>query len=292
MRAHTGCYSCLINQAERLMDTASLSPEQSREMIREVMKVLSTADMDVPVPYLGRINQETMNRLLENPDPYREIKQQENQAALDILPRLRDEVTTCSDPLERALMYSAMGNLIDHGTPGGRKDSGALAPGSNDIIDTGTYNQFTSALASSPNLFIIGDNAGEIVLDVLLLEQVQKQFDIQLTYSVRGKPVINDATREDAAVAGIDTLARVIDTGDNTPGIDLSRSSKEFIAALGEADVILAKGQGNFETLFDEDISGFVKPDAVIFFLFKVKCQRVANFTGITMGRTAFIKRV
>ncbi|NMB63322.1 MAG: DUF89 family protein [Spirochaetes bacterium] len=144
------------------------------------------------------------------------------------------------------------------------------------------------AISSSQKILYIADNAGEIVADKLLMEHLPVE---KITCVVRGNPVINDATMEDAQSIGLNAIVRVITTGDSTPGINLSRCSKEFLYELSQADMVILKGQGNFETMIDAPLEGIVKKDVKMFFIFKVKCLPVAWFIHRCLGDSAFILR-
>jgi hypothetical protein len=127
---------------------------------------------------------------------------------------------------------------------------------------------------------ILGDNAGEIALDTILVGLLQER-GCTVTYVVRGSPIINDATLEDAREVGMIELCKVVSSGVDTPGTVLSRCSQDFLASFNRSPVILSKGQGNLEALSDE-CSG-------IFYALKVKCPVVADMTGLGVGQSALI---
>jgi len=139
------------------------------------------------------------------------------------------------------------------------------------------YQEFKYALNNAESILYLGDNTGEIVFDKLLIEELSNMLpDVKITYVVRDKPVINDALMEDAVSCGLDKIVDVISSGCDAPGTILDLCSKEFLKLYESAELIISKGQGNFETLADEK-----RP---IFFLFKVKCPVIANHTGFNLG--------
>jgi uncharacterized protein with ATP-grasp and redox domains len=135
------------------------------------------------------------------------------------------------------------------------------------------WNDFIQSVSQAQNILYLADNAGEIVFDRLLIEQLSPK---QITLVVRGEPIINDATLTDAQAAGLDEIVNIIDNGSDAPGTILKDCSQNLKRHFAAADLILAKGQGNFETLSDEPKN--------IFFLFKVKCSVVGKYTGIPVG--------
>jgi uncharacterized protein with ATP-grasp and redox domains len=175
------------------------------------------------------------------------------------------------------MMFSAAGNAID------------LAPDCPiveiyrrymEIISKGfawdDYELFLNKLARSKSLLYLGDNAGEIVWDKILIEELLDHFNIEIVYTVRGFPILNDVTMEDALFVGMDKLVKVISNGFDAPGTLLDRCSKEFLKHYQTSDLILSKGQGNYESLSAED-----RP---IFFLLQVKCPVIAENINCHMG--------
>lgn len=195
--------------------------------------------------------------------------------ALALLPGLRQTVETAADPLVMALRLALAGNVIDMGV-----SSSISSTDLQNAVDkamteplAGPLAAFQQALRSAHTIFYLADNAGEIVFDRLLIEQLGAQ---RVTVAVRGAPVINDATREDATQAGLDNLVPVVDNGSDAPGTLLDDCSEAFRHRFDSADLIIAKGQGNFESLNTVPKN--------IFFLFKVKCSVVAAHVGLPQG--------
>ena len=208
-------------------------------------------------------------------DPYRAVKDRFNRMALDMLPELAGVVKQAADPLEMALRLAIAGNVIDLGVNGEITEDEARRC-IQDALDGpfgGDVDAFRQAVSMATNILYLADNAGEIVFDRLLIEQLPS---VRLTLAVRGRPILNDATMADAWTAGLCDIVKVIDNGSDVPGTILGDCSEAFRQQFAEADLIIAKGQGNFETLSDET--------ADIYFLFKVKCPVIARHIGLPVG--------
>lgn len=211
-------------------------------------------------------------------DPYAEIKTRCNQEAMKMVPQTREKIARATDPFTIALKYAIAGNLIDYGLehPVSIEEQNAqidaIAATTFSIDDSETL---LNAMSNAKTMLYLGDNAGEIVFDKLLIEQIQVRFpNIALSYVVKGSPVLNDVTLREAKEVGIDQLVHVIDNGDASPGTVLARTSEAFQQAFADADVVLSKGQGNFESL-----SGVKKEK--LFFLFTAKCDTVCAEVGV-----------
>ena len=208
-------------------------------------------------------------------DPYRAVKDRFNRMALDMLPELAAVVKQAADPLEMAVRSAIAGNVIDLGVNGEITEDEArrCIQGALDEPFGGDVDAFRQSVSMATNILYLADNAGEIVFDRLLIDQLPS---VRLTLAVRGRPILNDATMADARAAGLCDLVNVIDNGSDAPGTVLGVCSEAFRQQFAEADLIIAKGQGNFETLSDGK--------ADIYFLFKVKCPVIARHIGLPLG--------
>jgi len=212
-------------------------------------------------------------------DPYQDNKKQTNAEALKLLPKLAQLLQESEDPLIAALHLAVAGNIIDLGI--GHKfdleNDVIRILNSKFIIDDSI--DFRKELIPGRKLLYIGDNSGEIVFDRLFVQELLKH-KLEIQFVVKSGPVINDATLEDALVAGITELVPVIGTGSDDIGVNFDRASEEFLAAFHNADFVLAKGQGNYETL-----EGYPKN---IYFLLKTKCMVIARALGVDNGDIIF----
>ena len=217
-----------------------------------------------------------IRRLAGDDDPYREVKERFNRAALALYPELKERVRRSPDPLEAAVRIAIAGNIIDFGINRNLQESDvhdAIEQAMDAPLDKAALNDFRKALADASSILYLGDNAGEIVFDRLLVEQMPVD---KVTFAVRGSPVINDATMDDARAVGLTEIVEVIGNGSDAPGTLLESCSDEFRRRFEAADLILSKGQGNYET-----VSHIPKR---IFFLLKVKCPVIARDLGCEVG--------
>lgn len=228
-------------------------------------------------PQIGSMIHSTIREVTGKKDPYREIKRLHNEQVLGIKRDLERLIDESSSPLPDALKLAAMGNLIDMGPERQWNEVGDIfrdfSKQTPSIFD---YELFENSLETAGKLLYLGDNAGEIVLDTILVELLRRETNIDITYAVRGGPVINDATMEDASLVGMTDMVRVIDTGVDFPGIVPEACSDEFLYYYNSVDIILSKGQGNYESLSEADRN--------IFFLLQTKCPVIANKIGCSVG--------
>lgn len=275
MKSTLDCMACFVRQS---LDAARLiSPDSDvhEHILRDVLRWAADMDLNIPPPVLGQRIHRRLRQLTGVADPYGAAKEEMNRLALNLLPELKAEVDRAADPLQTALRFALAGNTIDMGMNSRisesdvrraiRKAASAPLPGS--------LSRFKQDAARAREILYLADNAGEIVFDRLLIEQLGTQ---RVTLAVRGGPVLNDATMADAMAAGLHELVRVIDNGSDAPGTILEDCHADFIRYFNDADMIISKGQGNFETL-----SGAPHP---IYFLFKVKCAVIADHIGQPAG--------
>ena len=275
MKMDNACYPCLVRNALDVAGLATKDPAVQRRILIETMTHLSGADPGSPPPLIARFIQETTAGLTGVPDPYRGLKQRYNAMALELYPKLKALKQCASDRFDAAVRLSVAGNIIDFGVASavGRDTLLATIAHAMDTRVRGRIEMLKQAVDRAGHILWIGDNAGEIVFDRLLLAEMDCR---KIVYAVRGAPVQNDATREDAAAAGLDKIVRVVDSGAAIPGTLIGHCSPEFVREFNRADLVISKGQGNFETL-DHD-------DPRIFFLFKAKCPVVAGCGGWDLG--------
>jgi uncharacterized protein with ATP-grasp and redox domains len=215
--------------------------------------------------------------LIGNYDPYKDAKRQSNDLALELYPKLQQIMDTSEDKLDCALKIAVAGNVIDLGINRDFDISEALRHSMEIGFTINHYEEFKNKVAAADKIMIIGDNSGEIVFDKVLVNYL-KTLGKDVVYVVKESPILNDATMEDAVYTGIDKISRVITTGSGYLGTCLQTVSKKFLKEFHESDVILAKGQANYESLEDEDIS-----KGKVFFLLRAKCDRVAESLGVKL---------
>jgi damage-control phosphatase, subfamily I len=276
METYLECLPCMVNQA---LEGARHSTEDVRiqqEVLRAFMRLAAEADLQESSPRLIGIVHRVIRELTGNPDPYSEAKDRLNRMALDHYERFKEMVSASLDPLGTAVRLAITGNALDFvvNAEADQSDIGAAAQRCLTIpLDDGSLKEFQRAAESARRILYLGDNAGEIVLDRLLIEQLPAE---KITFVVKGSPVVNDVTRSDAVAVGIADLVEVVDNGSDMPGTILKDCSDSFLRRFREADLIISKGQGNYESLSDED--------ANIFFLFQAKCRVITLHLGYAVG--------
>jgi len=254
---------------------SSDDPAVHEAVVRQTLAWIADADLAQSPPIFAQHIHRRLRALTSDPDPHSEAKARHNQMALALLPRLRKKVAASPNPLKTAVGLAIAGNVIDMGakTNVDRSDVGEAIDQALGEPLAGQVDEFCQAAKVADSILYLTDNAGEIAFDRLLIEQLGPD---RVTVAVRGAPVINDATLADAQTVGLHELTTVIKNGSDAPGTILSDCSPEFRALYDAADMVIAKGQGNFESLSDEPRD--------IFFLFKVKCQVVADQVDAPLG--------
>jgi hypothetical protein len=228
-------------------------------------------------PEMGWLVHKMIRDATGNPDPYKAIKRDHNECVLNIEAELTAMVDTSASPFANAVKLAGTGNLIDMGPQQRWSDViDIFEDFINKASDYFDYVRFEQCLNKANTMLYIGDNAGEIVLDKILLKKLRERGVSHITFAVRGNPIINDATMADAEAVGITGMVKVIDTGVDFPGVLLESSSEEFLNHYYNADLILAKGQGNYESLSERN-----EP---IFFLLQAKCPVIADKIGCRVG--------
>lgn len=275
MQTYLDCIPCLLRQAVEAVRMVAASESVQEAVVRRVLEDLSIRDFSQPPPVLAQSIHRHIRELTGLKDPYLDIKDRFNALALHLLPALEIRVAEAVMPMETAVRLAIAGNVIDMGITGTLRE-GQVEEAIEHALTAplrGELESFIDAVAGAKEILYLTDNAGEIVFDRLLLRQLPLE---RVTVAVKGAPVINDATREDACAAGIDKFVRVIDNGSDAPGTLLSDCSETFLHQFNRADLVIAKGQGNYETL-----SAVPKN---IFFILKVKCPVIARDLGCSLG--------
>ncbi len=270
------CMPCFIRQS---LESARLFTDdtQIHEMIvREVLALTATMDLSQPSPAVAQVIQRRLRQLTGVADPYAALKHAANTQAMALLPNLAARVEAADDKLMMAARLAIAGNIIDVAAASSYPTPAEFAKIVDDVLHhpfQGDAALFRQAVKQAKSILYLADNAGEIVFDRLLIEQLGAE---RVTFAVRGTAVLNDATRADAHSTGIDQLVSVVDNGSDAPGTILPTCSPEFQQRFANAPLIIAKGQGNFESLSEVA--------ANIFFLFKVKCPVVAGMVNQPVG--------
>lgn len=275
MKTYLDCIPCFLRQALDSARAIGADATVQEQVVREILLATAKMDLRQSPPLMGQRIHRLIRELTGNADPYLHLKQRFNDMALRLFSTCRDWVQRSDDPLQTALRLSIAGNVIDLGVKSGLEDGEihqAIFHAISDPLE-GDLTRFSRAVQAADDILYLADNAGEIVFDRLLIEQIGPH---KVTLVVKGGPIINDATRADAEAAGLTDLVEVIDNGSDAPGTVLEDCSGEFRNRFEAATLVIAKGQANYETLSDQ------KRD--IFFALKVKCPVIARDVDCALG--------
>lgn len=267
----------MFRQAVRAARIAHLTDDAILTVLRTIGTQLSQTDFTATPPENSMIVYDTIRAVTKIDDVYQELKQKCTDTMLSQYSAFKRDIEAASDPLLRAAQYAALGNAIDLGA----NPDFSLSVNLSTLLKPFTvsdYDEFRRELEHTDDVLIIADNAGETVLDRLLIEQLNKR----VTYVVRSRPIINDATVRDAQRAGVGVVADIIESGCSLPGTVLMHCSPQFKNLFQNAGLVISKGQGNYETLSHEQRS--------MFFLLNVKCTVVANEIGAHVGDIVLMK--
>ncbi len=282
MRTHFDCIPCAIRQVLDSIRMVTDDEAMHEKVLREALGLWHDMDMRESPPAVARKVHRMLRKMTGVADPYLEVKQRYNRLAMEMVDDLEETVASSADRMETAVRLAIAGNIIDFGVNSNVDESvveGTIARSLTDPLDLEALIEFKVAIAEATDILYLGDNAGEIVFDRLLIEQMPRQ---KVTFVVRGAPILNDALMADAEMVGMTDLVEVIDNGADAPGTILDICSKSFRKRFEKADLIISKGQGNFETLND------CQRD--IFFLLRPKCAVLARHLDCELGRQILMR--
>jgi len=283
MRTYLECIPCFVRQTLEALRFVTEDEGVQEKALREVIRQVSEMDLGKSPPVMGQRIHRVIREVSGDEDPYRVVKVHFNLSALRLYPELKELVEGSGDALEAGVRLAIAGNVIDFGIQGSVEEADvreAIEEALEAPLERGPLEYFGEAMERAEKMLYLGDNAGEIVFDRLLIEQMPRE---KVTYVVRGGPVINDATMEDARETGLMEIVEVIDNGSDAPGTILETCSDGFRKRFDEADLIVAKGQGNYETVSEAPKE--------IFFALKAKCPVIARDLGCEVGEMIFRRK-
>ncbi|NQU17535.1 MAG: DUF89 family protein [Candidatus Saganbacteria bacterium] len=276
MKAFLECVPCVLNQIIKILRKKVKNQKKREKILLDVLRCFSTIQLSsVTPPELTHEGHSILRKHLGNKDFYKEEKEESNKEALALVPKLEKTIRQSKNKLHDALLLAIAGNIIDYGPEHKFDINKTLRLVLKKKLSGKQFNLFRKKIKGSKRLLYICDNAGEIVFDRLLIEYLIENYDLEVTVAVKSKPVLNDALIEDARFIKLDKFVGVIESGSVTAGTSLDKVNKEFKDAYDKADIVIAKGQGNFETL---------PHDKKIFFLLMVKCAHLALATNLKYG--------
>ena len=269
MKLNPFCMCCALNKQEQKIRHYP-DMEKKTEYMKKVMALMANTEEKDCAPSLSVDIQKLYSSFWNCPmEDFTEIKKEFNQLMLNMEVSIEDRIRKSNDPLEKALLYARIGNYIDFAALSNVDQSTVITlldEKSSEVLDEKEYKNFLHDLSSAKKLVYLTDNCGEVVLDKMAVKILKEQYpNLDITVIVRGYPVVNDATMEDAEEIGLTDLVNVIGNGSNVGGTWIPGISSESRELLYNADLIIAKGQGNFETLNDCGLN--------IYYLFLCKCD-------------------
>lgn len=293
MKIHLDCFPCFFKQTIIAARLGTKDEALQAAVLKGVTDEIKAADMSRSPAYSTTFLHRKIRQLLGT-DPFREIKSEYNRIALDLYPELSAAVRQSSDPLSTAARLAIAGNIIDFGIFSSVDILGTIDKALHRPLAVDHYRRFKAAVLGSAEALYLLDNAGEIVFDRLLIEALLGMGK-KVVVAVKGFPVLNDATREDAVQTGIADIAPVIDNGSDCIGTILDMTAPAFNRAFADAPLIISKGQANFETLWDTPrellapggrggLGGLEEKSDRIFFLLQSKCDVVSRALDIPKG--------
>ncbi len=275
MKAELACIPCIMKQAYNTALRATDDPAERLEIMRRAADYVKTVDFTLSPADSSNPVYKIAREVTGKADPYEKDKRYYNELCLGMLPDLRRRIEETGDPIGASARAAILGNLIDLGIGlefDLDRDLKRIFDMPFGVDDTPLLREVVTAGGAS--VLYLGDNAGEIAFDRLLVERLAERN--RVTFVVKTGPIINDATMEDARTVGITDLVEVIETGSDGIGVKWSEVTDTFLKRYREADIIISKGQGNFETMSGRK--------GVKFFLLRAKCESVARELGVKFG--------
>ncbi len=275
------CVPCFFRQAEQLLSLVRLSSEKKRIFFQQLTKALLKYDFRNPPVVFGRFIYKKFSQISGIRDPFKKEKERIERFLKNFIPQVEGILRNSKDPLLLASKLSCLGNAIDFGA--GRPP--VLNSLKNDLktfrFRVNHFVIFREKIKKAKILLVLADNVGETFFDRIFLKEIKEKYPhLEIFYAVRSSPIINDACIPDAKKAEIDSFAKIISSGCDYPGIIISKTSSLFRKIYRKADVIVSKGQGNFESFVSYKDT---------FYIFKIKCKPVSEEIGLSQQSFLFL---
>ena len=275
MLTELACIPCIMKQAYNTASRATNDEKIIREILNRTAEYVKKINFDSTPADTSNYVYKITREISGNNDPFKKDKDKYNSICLSMLPELKEMIHNSDDKLKTAIRIAIFGNLIDLGIGLHFDLEKDLEKVMNQKFKADDFHLIKKILESGKkNILYLGDNAGEIVFDSLVVQILKEKHEV--IFVVKSGPIINDATMEDAELAGIKKMVTVIETGSDGIGVKWKSISDEFRKAYEKADIIISKGQGNFETMSGKN--------GTIFFLLRAKCDSVARELGVSFG--------
>ncbi|MGE5582531.1 MAG: damage-control phosphatase ARMT1 family protein [Bacillota bacterium] len=283
MKAKPECFICSLKQVLSTSSKVTTDTRLQLQVLKTAMSYLASQGPDLTPAELASDLFHLTCRELKTPEPFRPEMDFYNQQGLSLYPRMQTIIGSSPEPIFTAILIAVAGNLIDLGIINDIRIEETITAVLKEGLKLNDYPLLRQDLERAKTLLYILDNAGEIVFDRLLLEEIQKAYPgVAFQIAVKNGPASNDALRTDALEAGLDKLGAIIDTGSASLGIPESRCSKDFWESYQKADIVIAKGHANYETIF--------KRSRPVYAILRVKCPVVAADLGVAEGDSVLKK--
>jgi len=278
MKMKQACVGCILEQSRRVASVIGADEKLTEKLYSAVEVMSKEFTLELSPPQEAASVYANMASIAKMPDLFKEIKKISTERALEFIPYLKEKIESSNNKFLAATKAAVAGNVIDLAS----QIQFDLTQEVEKVFDMpfglDDTKEFYNRFKSAKKVLYIGDNAGEHIFDKLYIEILKELFpDIRVTYLTRGVPIINDITFSEAIESGLDEVAEVVDSGVNTPGFVKENVNEKTLSLYENADLIIAKGMGNYETM--EGLK-----DRAIFFLLKVKCEVVAEALGQNVG--------
>jgi len=278
LELHLDCIPCLQRQALEAARFVTDDEKLQEDILRKVMSELQEVDWKCSAPELAHAAHRVVRQVTGSTDPYSSVKKKYNDIAVELYPELKEKVSSSKEPFLTAARLAIAGNVIDFGVNSNfdlRRTIYDCLEKEFSVLD---LEDLEKSLEGTDTLIYLLDNTGETVFDRIFIETILDSYDIGSTMlGVKGAPIINDATLEDAVYVGLDKLpgAEFFTVGIGEPGTGVERESSEFLDLLKKGETVISKGQGNYEALSEV---------GELFFLLMAKCPIIADDLGVKVG--------
>lgn len=276
MKTFLDCVPCLVRQTLESVRYATDDTEVHRRVMRRVLAELSNLDTTLSPPAMAQRIHRLIRDETRDADPYAGAKRRSNALAAELAQDLAERIAAHNDPFHAAVRAAIAGNIIDFAAFDGLSDATirrTMDQAMDDPMVGASTDDLARAVADAREVLYLADNAGEVFFDALLARRLPAE---KTTVAVRGRPILNDATLADAEAAGLTALMTVVGNGSDAPGTLLDDCDDAFRRRFDQADLVIAKGQGNYETLSDQRKN--------IFFMLKAKCPVIAAELNCRVG--------
>lgn len=272
MKFSLDCYPCAVRQALHAIRQSGMDEERQASAMQRILRELAEVRPGAASPEIAAHTQAILREMTGNEDIYAREKDNSTAEALALYPEWKEVVRQADDPLESAVRLAIAGNIIDFGPLDSYDLEATIQRVMEQPFAIDDLEALRSAIDAADEILYLADNTGETVFDRILIETIDKP----VVYAVKEAPILNDATVVDAQAAGLDEVATIVSCGARYPGTLLAHCSAEFVQRFRQAQLIIAKGMGNYEALSAED--------APIFFLLQVKCDMVGQDLDVPKG--------